>query len=59
MLLLHHSFPFIVTGNGHDGVECVEPRLERNAFGEVEIGADEIDDEPCPLLLDVFACQCP
>ena len=50
--LLHHLFPFIISGYCYDDIQAIESGLERNALNDVEIAADGVDDNPEePLLM--------
>lgn len=59
MCLFYHLLPLEIACYGNDDIQSVETCLEGNAFYDIQVAANHIDDNPEEPLLDVLACQGP
>ena len=51
--------PLAVAQHGHDGVEAIKGRGERDLLVDVKEGTHQINDEPQEPLLGILLSQCP
>ena len=58
-LLIHHFCPFEISHGGDDDIESIEHGLEGNAFDNIEIAAESVDDDPEKPLFDILPRQGP
>lgn len=56
---LHHSFPFSISQNGNDDIECIETGLEGDVLVEVQNASHHIHHNPNKPLFQILARQCP
>lgn len=59
LLFYHHLLPLPISCYGNNDIKTVEGSLERYAFDNIEITADDVDNNPEEPLLDIFASQSP